>query len=330
MIREQAYILTDDDILFYVSCSCRSGEEILGMPFYFPTLDLQKALRRHIRPSIQMQGRDYSKILSEISYLEYIPFIRKHYPEYFYSPAMWKVLMRVHRSKIRKIVDPIEFVQETLRSGEDGTVMRHVLTQLIQEGRGLTTSIGITGSTLLSADTQARRGDIDIVVYGSENVRATRQLLGHLCEFDPRFSRMDSTRLESFVRSKAHLYPGSYRDLYNLKKRSWDQIFIDDTRLDFRFANYDDDRCSYDDESMGVVDICAKVIDTSGSCAIPSTVRIDSDELSRVIITSREYNCLLEVDDIVKIRGSLHYSEQFREKLLVVDSVTGGCISLGE
>lgn len=331
---DHTYLRTEDDIFFCVSGNLHSKEAIFGMPYYFLTQELEEIMDITINEFVIIEDQRFTRLLSQISPEEYGLFIRDNYPDYYYSPPMWEILMKVNRPKVRQVLDPRRFTRR-LRENyaitpEEENPLLYAIDQIVKHDVTLISNVGITGSVLLTQNPRHMGGDIDLVVYKRSNIEAARNFSSLMCSTNPRFSPLNGNKLQEYVQKKAARYGGAKADLYNLVAGRWDTIFIDGTKLDFTFV--DDAKTdyiqSYDTPEVRPVNIQARVIGISDSYFLPTILFIEHEKFDKVIITARGYICLFQLHDIIKISGTEHASLNSETSYLVVDDLKGGAISI--
>lgn len=327
--QDHTFLETNDDIFFCVAGNLHSKEAIFGMPYYFLTEELEKIMDITINEFIIIDGRKFSKLLSQVPLEEYSLFIKDNYPEYYYSPPMWEVLMKVDRTKVRRVFDPRSFVrrirEEYLINPDEENALLYTLRQMQEYDATLISNVGIAGSTLLLQDPEKIGKDIDLVVYKRSNIQAAKDFSIAMRRLNPRFSSLEGEKLQQYVEGKANQYRGSREALFRLTAGRWDTIFVDDIKVDFTFV---DDRGihhipSYDIPATEPVSIRAKIIGISDSYFLPTVLEIEHKEFHKVIITARGYICLFQPKDVINISGFVHRQPDSETGILMVDDLKG-------
>ena len=334
-IIDRSYIHTSDNIYFCINGNLHSREAVFGMPYYFPTRNLENIMDIQINEYILIGGEKYTKLLSQISRESYKNFIKDNYPNYMYSPPMWEILMKVDRNKILKIIDPRHMVDRVMRQSVEKAAQEnpllYTLRQMQLHNPSLFTNMGIGGSTLLRDDFLSVENDLDLIFYKRSTVTTAKEFSDKMIATNPRFTKLKGNTLESYLEKTSRQLGGTRESLYHLTKGRWDLLYVDGKKLDFSFVDpsFSPPVASYEGiRSTKTVKVKARITDSSDSYFMPTVLDIDNDTFQKVVITKRGYICLFYLDQSVEIVGTEFRNEKNKSRFLLVDDFNGGNISL--
>jgi len=201
---DHTYLRTEDEVFFSVIGTTHTEQYIYGMPYYFPTDNLTEIFGSPIETSIEVDGVPYTKLLNLISSAEYPTFIQENYPQYYFSPDMWRLLMQVEREQVVDVLSPKQVAQSLISRHIAAENMDNPFVYLLHTinnyAPDLLENIGITGSVLLAGHIQrfSRGSDIDLIIYGRENVARAKMFSEQVRATDDRFSGLTGKALESY------------------------------------------------------------------------------------------------------------------------------------
>lgn len=331
---DHSYIYTDDKIFFSVCGNLHSKEAVFGMPYYFPTKELEEIMDIQINEFNLVRGEKYTKLLSQIDRGSYPDFIRDNYPDYFYSPTMWEILMKVDRSKIRKVIDPKRRVHQILdhMTGQysDENPILYAFKQIQKYYPTLLINLGVGGSGLLRDDLLTSGNDLDLIIYKKSTVVAAKEFSIAMRSSDTRFTSLEGDKLANYVEQKATQLGGTKDSVYRLVKDRWDILYVDGVKLDFSFVDSSASApfVSYENNyPQERVKIKARVVGVTDSYFMPTILDIDNDDVQKVVITKRGYICLFTPDQLVEITGMKYNIKETKKDLVLIDEFNGGNIT---
>lgn len=332
---DHSYIYTDDKIYFSVCGNLHSKESIFGMPYYFPTKELEQIMDIQINEFNFIRGEKYSKLLSLISREEYRDFIKDNYRDYFYSPPMWEILMKVNRNKVKEIINPQSGVRRILNYMHDGNYtdenpLLYTLNRIRSQNPRLINNVGIGGSGLLKDDFASVGKDLDLIFYKRSTIASAKDFSIAMRQTDSRFTGLNGEDLDKYVKQKAKQLGGSSDSVYRLVKDRWDILYVDGLKLDFSFVDGSVDPAftSYETNQIPEpIKIKTKIIDIENSYFVPTVLGIDNQQIGKVIITKRGYICLFGRDQVVEITGMKYKSNEGKTDIILIDEYNGGNIA---
>jgi predicted nucleotidyltransferase len=330
-ISDHTFLKTDDNIFFAVGGDLHTKEYIFGQPYYFPKKYLEMVLDTNIQKTISIDGNEFCKLLDIIKPEEYTNFIKENFKDYYYSPSVWPLLMKVERSKISKIFDPnIGRQQIMYKYGDQENIPLIYLLNLIRKfNKNLYDNTGVTGSLLLHKDFNQIINDVDLTIYGQNNVFLSKDFSIEMCTNNNRFSFLDGNRLNEYLDIKTRGYPGTRNQLADLSKRRWDTYFVDGTKIDLTFSSDQKNIIkSYDMTFIGERKFSGRIIDTSNSFYLPTILKVESENgIDEVMITSRGYICLFQLFDKVQIIGREYVCHEGKKRITVITGRDGSYLS---
>ena len=276
-----------------------------------------------------------SKIADTIAYLE------RDYPQYVhYCPVRGIKFSMVPHRYVGEYYLPEQRLQEILEAPRDALEEEMcAFASDIATTTGIETSdLGITGSILLGMH-NPQFSDIDLLVYGMENVLKVRTALktGGLDRIRP----VDERTLEKWCASVAKRFPLSPGQARYLAGRRWNYGFFKDRYFSIHPTRKDDEiKENYGDRvyrGEKVARIRAIVTDASESLFMPATYRIDEVELievepgmpraapiREVISYEGLYRDVVDDGEEIEARGKLESVNQRYYRLVVGTTMLGG------
>ena len=331
---DHSYLYTDDKVFFSVCGNLHSKEAVFGMPYYIPTKELEEIMDIQINEFNLIRGEKYTKLLTQISRESYPDFIRDNYSDYFYSPSMWEILMKVDRSKIKTAINPrnraTQILNHMTQYYTDENPILYVLRQMEKQNPALLKNVGVGGSGLLRDDFLSADNDLDLIFYKRSTVASAKEFSVVMRNTDTRFTGLEGDKLTKYVELKAKQLGGTTDSVYHLAKGRWDILYIDDLKLDFSFVNgsISVPFTSYEGQHpQEQVKIKAKVIGVSDSYFIPTILDIDNDNIQKVVITKRGYICLFGLNQMVEITGMKYNIQETKTNIILIDEFNGGNIA---
>lgn len=332
---DHSFVYTDDKIFFSVCGNLHSRESIFGMPYYFPTKELEQIMDVQINEFHLVRGEKYTKLLSLVSREGYRDFIKDNYPDYYYSPPMWEILMKVNRDKVKGIVNPQGRVRQILNYMQGGhytdeNPLLYTLDRMRSQSPRLIHNVGIWGSGLIRDDFLSVGNDLDLVFYKRSMVASARDFSVAMRQMDSRFTGLEGENLERYIQQKTGQLGGTTESMYRLVKNRWDILYVDGVKLDFSFVDGSvmPPFSTYETkQSPQPIKIRAKIVDVENSYFMPTVLGIDNPELGKVVITKRGYICLFERDQAVEITGMRYATDESKTGIILVDEYNGGNIA---
>lgn len=329
--RDHTYLRTKDDIFFVVGGDIHTKKHIFGQPYYFPQKKIEEILDTKIQKSISIDGKGFCKLLDVIKPDEYGQFIKENFKDYYYSPPVWPLLMRVDRDKISRVLDPRKGRQDIMRKyGNQKDLPLIYLLGLIREfDKNLYCNTGITGSLLLHKDLSQLKKDVDLIIHGQENVLLSRDFSIEMCTENGRFSFLDGSKLSDHLDVKMGNFSGTREQLSRLSRKRWDTYFVDETKIDLTFSSdHELPLNSYDLSPTDERIIVGRIVNARNSYYLPTFLKVESkDGIEDVVITSRGYICLFQRFDNVQIIGKEFVNRKDGQKYIVVTGGEGSYIA---
>lgn len=324
--RDHTYLKTKDNLYFAVGGNLHTPENIFGQPYYLPKKTAETILDRQIQKTTLIENTEFCKIFDILNQGDYPSFIKENFPEYYYSPEIWPLLMRVRRQDIIQIIEPRQGlinIRQKYQDEEDHSSLIYFLKTLENYDPYLYQNTGITGSLLLHHDLSQVKNDIDLVVYGQLNIAKSKDFSVTMCQNNNRFSFLDNSRFEEYLDTKLKTFPGTRKQLATLTRRRWDTYFIDDTKIDLTFSlDTKSSLESYDLKPLGIRTFNGVVVEAQGSYSLPTEIKVRRENgiEEKVIITSRGYICLFQEGDRISVHGK-EYTSNNGNKYTVIKSL---------
>jgi len=248
-------------------------------------------------------GVKYSRLIKRYHVLqvkESFKLLKKSYPQYLHYCPVRKIRMSmVPVEYIKKHYIPEERLNEIMTSGGRDVLEKEVksLVEWIVRETGIDVKyIGVTGSILLKIH-NPKFSDIDLVIYGLENVKRVKELMkkSHL---DPRspVRPFEEERMKEWCLEHAGDVKVNPKELLRIVRRRWNYGLYKGKRYFSIHAIRKDSeiREKYGDrlyEPKGEVEGIATISDSSESVFLPAIYKVED-----VIIRRGE-----RVDDILEI-----------------------------
>lgn len=217
--REGFFIETKENLIFDVKGSIHPPNRIIAYLRYFPKENGDR----------KRNDRNYKKVYSLD---ERFSIISKTFPEYqFRDNNFGLILQGVPMDRILKIHDPVKFRLNLMRKNNISGLKKHALdfTNILVDDLGINNDkIGITGSPMVNL--AKPNSDIDIVIYGSKDIKKTRTGLEDLFH--------ENKEIKKYTRKEL-------KELYHFKSKdtniSWKEFIRIETRkmLQGKFRNID-------------------------------------------------------------------------------------------
>jgi predicted nucleotidyltransferase len=328
---DHSFIYTDDKIFFSICGNIHSKKAVFGMPYYFLTKDLEQIMDIQINEYNLIGGKKYTKLLSQIPRESYPDFIKENFREYYYSPPMWEILMKVDRTKIRKVIDPRSKVCQLLANTNveesEKNPLLYTLRQIQKINPSLIANVGLAGLSLLKDNPLLVENDIDLVFYKKSGVISAKEFSTIVCSSNLRFTKLEGEMLTKYLNQKSQQFGISQESLYHLVNGRWDILYIDGVKLDFSFV--DETRIlpikSYEGiKSSQLIKTKAKITGVSDSYFMPTILDIEHNKFNKIIITKRGYICLFDVGQIVDIEAMEYIDKETGTNFLLIDDINTG------
>jgi predicted nucleotidyltransferase len=229
MFRECDYIKTHDGIIFIVRGYHNPLGQVRATPVYFPDKNGDKIERstgqRYFR---KIESFDRSLISSlHPEYISSDP-VRKDEPSVF-----------VPITDIATHYKPEDKMQQAWRDGIlKNTIWENLIAAMHDCAQIPIADIGIFGSYLVDLNTP--ESDIDVVVYGIDNVKKLRSNFEKIIN-KPKLGRLDDENLLDAAKWHSNNYKVSVDRIFRMTKRQWSRIRCGDTRQFIKFAYKQDE-----------------------------------------------------------------------------------------
>jgi len=269
---------------------------------------------------------------------ETIDYLAERYPRYVdWCPVRGFRFSLVPRDGVVRYYRPQERLSAILRGPDDRLEeqVRGLANELAAQANLEPGALGVTGSILIGIH-NPDFSDIDLTVYGQENVRAVRHVLRR--KASPNIEGLGAETLARWAYRVAERFPLSHEDADYLASRRWNYgryqgryFSIHPTRTDVEIQE------TYGDHiyrSQGAARIKAVVSDASEAAFMPAIYRVESIEVlegdpraSRVReIVSYEglYRDVVGAGRLVEARGKLETVDGAPERLVIGAMGLGG------
>ncbi|MBU1118019.1 hypothetical protein KKD37_03585 [Patescibacteria group bacterium] len=319
---DHTYLKTIDNLYFCTAGGLHTRESIFGQPYYIPHKMAETLLGNQIQSSVLVGETEFCKFMDILKPGEYPDFIRENFKDYYYSPPMWRVLMKVDRTKVVAVLDPKKGRQNIMKKyeGKKDLPIIGLFKSIRQFDKELYRNTGVTGSLLLHQNPCLLKNDVDLIIYGARNVAKSKEFSHEMCTQNGRFSFLDGDNLVNYLDVKSKTYPGTREELSDLSRRRWDTFFIDGIKIDLTFSSgLKPPFPSYDMLSQGKISFKGKVTDATGSSYLPTILQVKTETGPKtVVVTSRGYICLFQPADTVQVFGEQYVGPENKEEYTII------------
>ncbi|MBD3229671.1 MAG: hypothetical protein GF329_15935 [Candidatus Lokiarchaeota archaeon] len=206
--REGFFVETKEKLIFDVKGNVHPPNRIISYLRYFPKKTGDRKRNKE----------NYEKVYSLD---ERTAIISRNYPQYqFYDANFGLTLQGVSIVNLYKIHDPVKFRLNLSEKNTISSLKKNALdlTNILIDELGINENkIGITGSPMV--DLAKRGSDIDLVIYGSNNVKKTREGLKNLFEEDNEIKRYNKKGLRTLYQFKSNDMNISWEDFIQIEPR---------------------------------------------------------------------------------------------------------------
>ena len=315
--RDKDFIETLEGLLMCVIGNVHPKDRVITYLKYLPSMSADTPWRR--------ERKGYLRILPHygvLGYLSVIDFLKRNYPHYvIYDEVLNLELIETPRNYIKKHYKPEERLLDIIKEPKDELEL--LVKELVQELSSLAdvdvNNFGITGSILLNIH-NPEISDIDLVIYGHENVLKAKQILERELERGSEFRRIPESVLKYLIENAKKVVPSLSRNEIEriYKSTIWRGMYrgkiftIHPVKLENEVQE------SYGDKlyrGVGEVLIKAKIIDDSESIYLPSIYKVsdvkflqgESSNVNIEEIVSYEgfYRGIARKNDYVYVYGKL-------------------------
>jgi len=163
-------------------------------------------------------------------------------------------------------------------------------------------ALGLTGSMLINQ--QSSISDIDLVVYGREEFRKTREAL-RLAQTDGQLELLSSELMEdNFNRRAGEL---SFDEFAWHENRKWNKAAIDGTKFDIGMVclanEFEHDEKQY--QKQGTRTFKTKVIDDHRAFDFPAIYRVEDEMTPEVVSYTHTYVGQAKVGEVIEVSGAV-------------------------
>jgi predicted nucleotidyltransferase len=216
---------------------------------------------------------------------ETLVYLQREYPHYVHRcPVRDMTFSFVPHAYVKRYYRPEERLKEILAAPQDSLEeeVADLVHHLGSRSGVPTDALGVTGSLLVRIHDPAF-SDIDLVVYGLENVRRVKEMME--ARTAPPFSRLDEEYLADWRRLIAEQFSLSAEEARHVERRHWNvgcfgakrRFFsLHPTRSDAEISE------SYGDHfyrDLGMAHLRATIADASGSLFLPARYTVEQVEV---------------------------------------------------
>lgn len=328
-LRDRDAIITSDNIIFRVYGYSHPPQAYICDPEYAPASTYRSKDSRAYRASGE---RVYYKFYAD----EGLRFVQRKYPQcmVWYQPLQ-KKLVGVKKGHIVETIQPEKKLQYLSKKQPADTLLQalHELLNLIQERSKLSKpSFGVFGSLLHNLYHPAF-SDLDLIIYGTEELRHLRETLKTIYQEDNSALRNEFDSIES-VRGKRwrfqnysireYLWHQRRKQIYALlhHRRSGRNIKTEFEPVKKWEEVQDDYNASTRILQRGWIKLLARVTDDNDAFFMPSIYQIEPikifdgthvDHIKRVVSYVEEFRMQAQRDELVIVEGTLEQVSSSRQ-----------------
>jgi len=227
------------------------------------------------------------------------------YPQYHYQSDQFDAafhavlaadIVEHHRPEKRLAAvlsrDPLDHIERKLQQ---------LIPILVRYGADIE-SLGLTGSMLINQ--QGEKSDIDLVVYGREAFRQTREAV-RLAEAEGQLSLLSPALMEeNFNRRAAEL---SFTEFAWHENRKWNKAAIEGTKFDIGMVclanEFEHDEKQY--QKQGIRTVITKVIDDHRAFDFPAVYRVEDEMTPEVVSFTHTYVGQAKAGEVIEVSGAV-------------------------
>lgn len=316
--RDRDYLITTDGFIFAVIGNLHPADRVIAYLKYVPD-ELGKWGRGSRRFRRALEHYNVPSVLDSMR------FLRANAPQYIFESDVDSIaLPAVPVDRIGEHLRPEERLLQ-LQTGqhrdelEDKAVR---LVELISQNAGVPVqSLGVTGS-LLARIHDPSFSDIDLLVYGFDNVLRVRSFLQNPDSCSRTVGRLAGASLEKWVAERVKSAPLTRQNAIDLLARKWNVGLFDNTEFSVHAVHTETEvHGQYGDERyvpLGIVDATAKVTDDRESLFMPAVYPVESTSLQgtlsvppvdRIVSYEGLYADIARPGETISCRGKLERVE---------------------
>jgi predicted nucleotidyltransferase len=246
--------------------------------------------------------------------------LQQSYPEYLYQSTQFDALFHAvavkdivehHRPEIR-----LQYLLQQEPSDNIEQKLQQLIPILVRFGAD-SDCLGLTGSMLINL--QRSTSDIDLVVFGREEFKKTRQALnsavlsGELCDLDLTLMK------DNFQRRAGEL---SFEEFSWHEYRKYNKASIDGTKFDIGMVCLSSE-IQHDDEQyqkQGMRTITTKVVDDHRAFDFPAVYRVDDTLTPEVLSFTHTYVGQAKKGELIEVSGAVECNIATGKCRLIVGS----------
>jgi len=320
-LRDRDSLVTSNKMIFRVYGYSHPSDAYICDPEYAPANIYKSKDRRAYRA----KGKQvYYKFYSD----EGLRFVQRKYPGYmFWYKPLQRSLVGVKKEQIMEIRKPDKILQSLLKKQPTDTLLQalHTLLSLLEQRSGLSkVDFGVFGS-LLHNFYHPMFSDLDLIIYGGDNLKHLREALNTIYQEDDSPLRNEFDNWES-VKGKRWKFQN-----YSLSEYVWHQkrkqvyaLFHHNEsgrtiKTEFEpVKRWEEIQNEYNQnmriQRRGWTKLLARVTNDSDSPFMPSIYEIEPvrilkgkrvDYVQRVISYVEEFRMQAEKDELVIVEGNL-------------------------
>ncbi len=324
--RDRDFIESTEGLLFCVIGNIHPKDRVIAYLKYVPQLEST------VRVKWSRDGVMYGRILpyySAMGVRRTMEFLREHYPNYIVFDKHRSIeIIGVPRDRVKHHYRPEERLAEIIEEPMDPLeeLAKELISRLSSEAGASLSYFGITGSLLLKIHNLAY-SDIDVIVYGRTSSLKLREALKRLySDENSEFSLPKGEVLEAWARDIIKIHPLTLREAMLLySKYKWNrglyrnrQFSVHPVKLEHEVSEEWGQKVH---KPLGVVEIRARVVDSSDSIFMPATYIVENVKviegaeptkpLTKIVSYEGLYIDLAEPGDEVIARGKLEEVEDY-------------------
>lgn len=210
-----------------------------------------------------------------------LDYLREHFPQYVHHARVWDMdFSMVPHDRTKTYFYPERRLAQILANPADP--LEEETVNIVEHIRRLTgirsNDLGITGSILLGIH-NPEISDIDLVVFGRQNVNRLREVLAGMAL--PGLSPMDAAYADEWCRGVVKNFGLEYRQAHWLVTRRWNFVFFGEGRhvVSIHPTRSDDEiHEAYGDhryQDVGVAHLRARITDARDALYLPAVYAIE-------------------------------------------------------
>ncbi|MCS7127675.1 MAG: hypothetical protein N3E36_00110 [Sulfolobales archaeon] len=322
--RDRDFIESIEGLFFCVIGNIHPRDRVIAYLKYVPQL------KSTIRVKWSRHGVMYGRILPYYSAMgvgKTMEFLKEHYSSYVVFDRYKSIeMIEVPRDRVKHHYRPEERLMEIFAEPTDPLeeLAKELVSKLSSEARVSLSNFGITGSLLLKIHNLAY-SDIDVIVYGRTSSLKLREALKKLySDENSGFSLPKGDVLEAWASDIIKIHSLTLREAMLLySKYKWNrglyknrQFSVHPVKLEHEVSEEWEQKVH---KPLGVVEVRARVIDSSDSIFMPATYLVENAKviegtkptkpLIKIVSYEGLYIDLAEPGDEVIARGKLEEVE---------------------